>query len=100
MSTVQFTEATTDTNPTRESTNNSKSVYLTDPTKPYPLVTRSTNFSGIPVGQSPDPNLNYDTVFSNYYKRGGKRKNNRKTTKRKRSRKSRKHKRKSTRRYR
>lgn len=97
MSTVQFTEATTDPPPTRESTNNSKSVYLTNPTKPYPLVARPTDFSPVPANRLPDPNLNYDTVFSNG---GGKRKNNRKTKKRKRSRKSRKHKRKSTRRYR
>lgn len=78
-----------------QSTNPRSSMYLTNPTGQYPIVTKGPVYRSVPAGQRPDPNLDYSTVFN----QGGKLRKHRKTKKGGRRHKSRKHHKKSSRRY-
>ena len=46
-----------------QSTNPRGSMYLTDPTGPFPVVTNGPKYRSVPSGYAPDPNLDYNTVF-------------------------------------
>lgn len=77
-------------------TNRRRSMYLTDPTGQYPIVSTGYQYGYTPRNGKPDPNLDVSRVFENE-NRGGRRR--RKTTKRRKS-KFRKQHRKVSRRYR
>jgi hypothetical protein len=93
---VSFSQGTYNpSNAYAQSTNPRGSMYLTNPTGPYPIVTNGPVYRSVPRGQKPDPNLDYSNIFN----QGGNLRKHRKTKKAGRRHKSRKHHKKSSRRY-